>query len=68
MDKKIDDVELLIFRLHVFKVKIDEQEGTISGLRGKLKDFDEKLDDLYNHTGYSLSKVAETNDLIAQNG
>ncbi|KAK9737561.1 Laminin Domain I [Popillia japonica] len=68
VDKKIDDVELLIFRLHVFKVKIDEQEGTISGLRGKLKDFDEKLDDLYNHTGYSLSKVAETNDLIAQNG
>lgn len=68
VEDKIDRVELLIMNLHVFKVKIDGQEETINGLNDKLKDFDEKLDDLYNHTGYSMSKTNEAGNLILKNG
>lgn len=68
VEKKIDRVELLIMNLHIFKVKIDTQQQAIDDMHTKLKDFDEKLDDLHNHTGYSLSKTKEAWDLMAQNG
>ncbi|KRT80924.1 hypothetical protein AMK59_5060, partial [Oryctes borbonicus] len=68
VEDKIDRVQLLIMNLHLFKVKIDDQDNVVKGLYDKLKDFDGKLDDLYNHTGYSISKVDEAEDLIALNG
>lgn len=64
LSKAID----LLRSLHDFKKPVDGVDNEFNDLKKRLKQFNDNIDDLYNHTQYSSNKAAEANNFITRNG
>ncbi|KAF7271317.1 hypothetical protein GWI33_015789 [Rhynchophorus ferrugineus] len=66
--KQLKIVDELLNNVTEYKVPVEKLEQEIVAIKGSIKEFNDKLDDLYNHTQYSLSTAKEAEHIISKNG
>lgn len=67
-NKQLVKVEELLKNVTNYKMPVQNLQKEVDGLKKNLKDFNDKLDDLYNHTQYSLNTAKEAENIIAKSG
>lgn len=65
---ELDKVNQLFDDIEEMKLPVSDVDGELNNLKNNLTDFQRRIDDLYNHTQYSLNKAIEAEDLLAKNG
>lgn len=67
-DKQLDTVNELLQSVKEYKVPVDDLEAEVKGIKDGIKEFNDKLDDLYNHTQYSLNTANDASKIINRSG
>lgn len=67
-NKQLEKVEELLKNVTNYKMPVQNLQKEVDGLKKNLKNFNDKLDDLYNHTQYSLNTAKEAENIIAKSG
>lgn len=67
-NKQLEKVEELLKNVTDYKLPVQNLQKEVDNLKNNLKDFNSKLDDLFNHTQYSLNTAKEAENIIAKSG
>ncbi|XP_030765960.1 laminin subunit alpha [Sitophilus oryzae] len=67
-NKQLEKVNELLNNVTQYKIPVENLEKEVEAIKGNIKGFNDKLDDLYNHTQYSLNTAKEAENIIARNG
>lgn len=67
-NSELEKVKELLDDIHEMKLPVTDVDDELSTSKANLKDFQRRIDDLYNHTQYSLNKAQEAEDLLSKNG
>ncbi|KAL1517260.1 hypothetical protein ABEB36_001047 [Hypothenemus hampei] len=66
--KQLEKVEQLLDNVKEYKIPVENLETEVSAIKDGIKEFNEKLDDLYNHTQYSLSTAEDAKKILNGEG
>ncbi|CAG9821860.1 unnamed protein product [Phaedon cochleariae] len=61
-------VEEILRNVTEYKVPVENLQSEVEKVENDLKDFNKKLDDLYNHTQFSLNMAKEAENIISKSG
>lgn len=67
-NKERDKVTKLLNDIRNFTVPVKNVDQQLNKLRSNLTDFQNRIDDLFNHTQYSLNKAMEAEKIIQSSG
>lgn len=67
-ENELDKVSMLLTNVTNFKIPVDYLEEKTDKVKENLRNFNDKLDDLYNQTQYSLNKANEAQRIIEKSG
>ncbi|XP_066250557.1 laminin subunit alpha isoform X1 [Euwallacea similis] len=67
-EQQLKKVEELQKNVTEYKLPVDRLGEDIEDIKGGIKQFNDKLDDLYNHTQYSLSTANDAMKIISRSG
>nr|CAI5850401.1 unnamed protein product [Callosobruchus analis] len=67
-DRILERVEDVLRNVTEYKLPVEELQEKVDEIKGNLLDIDEKLDDLFNHSQYSLNMAREAENIIAKSG
>ncbi|VEN47917.1 unnamed protein product [Callosobruchus maculatus] len=67
-DKTLEKVEDVLRNVTEYKLPVEELQEKVDEIKGNLLDIDDKLDDLFNHSQYSLNMAREAENIIAKSG
>lgn len=67
-EKQLKKVNELLKNVTEYKQPVDKLEKEIEEIKAGVKEFNDKLDDLYNHTQYSLNTANDAKKLINKSG
>lgn len=67
-DKELNKINEILKNVVDYKYPVDNLQGQVDVIKEALKDFNEKLDDLYNHTQFSLNMAKEAETIVARIG
>ncbi|XP_060535680.1 laminin subunit alpha [Cylas formicarius] len=67
-NKQLGKVKELLKNVTEYQIPVDDLQKQVEEIKGDIKEFNEKLDDLYNHTQYSLNMAGEAQNIFSRNG
>lgn len=67
-NKERDKVTKLLNDIRNFSAPVQNVDQELNKLRSNLTDFQNRIDDLFNHTQYSLNKAMEAEKIIQSSG
>lgn len=67
-DKELNKINEILKNVVNYKYPVENLQGQVDVIKEALKDFNEKLDDLFNHTQYSLNMAKEAENIVARIG
>lgn len=67
-NKELNKINEILKNVVDYKYPVDNLQGQVDVIKEALKDFNEKLDDLYNHTQFSLNMAKEAENIVARIG
>lgn len=67
-NKTLMKVEDILKNVTTYKLPVDDLQHQVDGIKDDLKKFNDKLEDLYNHTQYALNTANEAENIIDKSG